>query len=1272
MEHTHIVTASDLADYANTKDSEAVIPELIWMLVKESAAGLTMCRIPYGDSINQPGWDGLVETEGGFRQFVPQEKSFWEIGTGGDPQGKATEDFTKRTRKMKPEERQEATYVFVTPHGSGSGGWDEPAQTKWINRRKKFKWGRIKILDGVQMADWLREFPAIGKWLFKRIGLVKAPSGFSTPAEHWENLQQLSQPNNDPPLPPKLFLSGREQACAQLLCLFRGETKQLLLVAENENEAEDFVAACLADLDADTRRLFSNRCIFVRDADAWHSMANLKSSHVLVAHPTLDLEDSGEQLHMAANKNGHGVVIPLSGSWATGSDKLIPLRSPSAAMIETTLTDCGYKHDRARELAAAGALNLGALKRYLRGLGELPPYATWESARLLAQAGLLGRWAGENPADKAAVEKLLGKSYGEWIETVRPETLRSDTPLTQRNENWKIISRSEAWSALGPRLCNDDLDRFQIAALDVLGEKDPSIELTAEERLTADLSGKVLKHSSLLRRGMADTLALLGSRPNALSSCSQGKARLVAILTVRQLLKDADWVRWASLNHQLPLLAEAAPEEFLDAVEHALLQPTESPFRSVFSKEEPGVMGWNYMTGLLWGLETLAWHPDHLARVTLLLGELAGIDPGGNWANRPANSLATIFLPWFPQTCADIPKRKSAVEALLREQPAVGWKLVLSLLPSMHSSSMGSRKPTWRDFIPRNWTEGATHQDRRQQVLAYADLAASSAAADLSKLAELIERLPDVPNPAHSRILEHLATNAVLGLSESDRLPLWEALVDLASRHRFFGDAKWAIGIEGIGRLEEAAAKLAPKSANLLYRRLFSNRDSKLFDGKHGEVDYNEQERKLELRRQAAVLEILKLNHLTGVLEFTKHVASPEKVGLALGCVAPGSVDAVLLPKHLGTEEKPLAAFVAGFVWGRLGTNKWSWVDALPIDSWPSEQKAAFLVLLPFVKDTWQRAAQLLGADEGAYWKKANVNPWGADESLLNAVQKLLDHGRPLESVRCFSRLLFNKVSFPPELAVRALMDSLKTADRFHALDQYETGELIKWLQDNPATDPNALFQIEWSFLQLLDRHSGGSPKTLERRLATSPSFFCEVIRTVFRSDKDERKNGKPTERERNIATNAYRLLREWQTAPGFTAENSFDGSAFEKWLDEVEKISADSGHLRIAMNQIGQVLPHAPADADGLWIHHSVAEALNAKDASEMRSGFTCELMNMRGVFTFTGGKEEREIAARYRNKSEALEQRGYARFATAMRELAEHYEHDAEREAARDPFED
>jgi hypothetical protein len=84
------------------------------------------------------------------------------------------------------------------------------------------------------------------------------------------------------------------------------------------------------------------------------------------------------------------------------------------------------------------------------------------------------------------------------------------------------------------------------------------------------------------------------------------------------------------------------------------------------------------------------------------------------------------------------------------------------------------------------------------------------------------------------------------------------------------------------------------------------------------------------------------------------------------------------------------------------------------------------------------------------------------------------------------------------------------------------------------------------------------------------------------------------------------------------------------------------------------------------------MAEALNAKDADVVRSGFTCELFNMRGVHGFSAGKEELEIAARYHKQADALEEKGYHRFATAIRELAKSYERDAERESKRDPFED
>ncbi len=1167
MEHTQIVTAAELENYANTKESEGVVPELIWMLVKQSCTDLTTCRIPYGDAVNQPGWDGLVETRNGFRQFVPRGKSFWEIGTGGSPQGKATDDFKKRTETTKPENRKEAAYVFVTPRGAGAGGWNEPAQAKWLDDRKDSGWGRIKILDGVQIADWLREYPAIGRWLFKRMGLVKSTSGFSTPTEHWENLQQLSQPNNDPPIPPKLFMVGRDQARTELLRLFRGETKLLALLTESENDAEDFVAACLAELDAETRRSFSNKCLFVSDAEAWHSMASLRSAHILVAHPKLDLEQSGEQLHMLANKERHGVVIPVSGAWAGGSETLIPLRSPSASMIEATLNKCGYKDDRARALAAAGALNLGALKRHLRGLGGLPPYASWESARLLAQACLAGRWFGENASDKSAMETLLGKSYGEWIETVRPETLRSDTPLTQRNENWKVISRSEAWLALSPRIVNDDLDRFQKAAILVLGERDPKLDLPPEDRFAASFHGKILRHSGSIRRGFAETLALLGSRPQALSSCSQGKAEFVALLTVRALLKDADWIMWASLAGYLPMLAESAPDEFLDAVEVALLDPADSPFNAVFGQERPGVMGWNYTSGLLWALETLAWHADYLQRVAFLLGELAAIDPGGNWTNRPANSLTDIFLPWHPQTCAPIAKRKSSVELLLKEQPAVGWKLLMSLLPQRHAVTSGCRKPAWRQFIPAGWSDEVTDDDYWEQVMVYAGLAVGVAKVDLLKLAELIDRLPDLPNQARSRVLDHFGSEAISALPESSRLPIWEALVDLAGKHRKFPDAQWAMPPEVITRVEEVAAMLAPRSAGLLHRRLFSDRDIDLFEERG---NYEEQRKNLNLRRQSAVQEILDASHLEGLLDFARQVTNPGTVGLAFGQIDWGSADAALLPDYLDKEDKVLRDFVANFVWGRFWTKSWQWVDGAFTEKWATEQKATFFTFLPFGHETWRRAEAMLGRDAAAYWKKVNVQPYGPQPHLLEAVEKLLQHERPRAALACLNNLVHEKADFPPTLAVQALMDSLKTPEPPRGLDQHNLGEIIKWLQANPATNPDALFKIEWGYLPLLDDNYGGTPKTLEGRLAADPGFFCEALAIVFRSDKDEKNDRQSSDAEKRIAQNAYRLLRGWRTVPGMNPDGAFDGVAFGRWLEEVSRRTKESGHYRIAMNQIG------------------------------------------------------------------------------------------------------
>lgn len=1271
MEHTHIVQAGDLDRYAPTRDSQAVIPELVYLLIKQSCSDLVVCRIPYGDAVNQPGWDGMVETNEAFLEFVPKGKSYWEIGTGADPQSKATDDFKKRTNEITDENRAESSFVFVTPRSSGAGGWNEPEQTKWLERRRDKGWKLIRVIDGVKLADWLREYPAIGKWMAKKLNLTANLGGLSTATEHWNDL--ISEcAAGDPPIPPKLFTIGRAGACDALQALFEGKTQVLMLFAESPQDVADFVSAFLAELAPDTAQSFINRCLYINDEQAWRSIVETRSPHVLVANPRLGLEsEEGAALQTIARRKGHAVVVPLCGAWSGNSPEILKLRSPSQSQIESVLRESGYTEIRAKELGRVGGDRISALRRHLRGYGTLPPYATWDNATLIAQAGLVGNWDGSNPADRCALETLLGKGYGEWIETLRSDTLRSDTPLIQHDEKWRIVARGEAWSSLGSRITDDDLNRFQNMAVSVLGERDPKFDLPKEERYAASIHGKVLSHSNLIRRGIAETLALIGSRPKELSSCSEGKAEITSVLVVRSLLNEASWDRWASLDSIMPLLAEAAPDEFLDAVETVLVDLDKAPFHKIFEEEGGNVMGGsNYMCGLLWALETLAWSPEFLSRVSVVLADIASIDPGGKWSNRPSNSLADIFLPWHVQTTASFDKRKAAVEAVLREQPVVGWQLLLGLLPHNHGFTSGCHRPVWRTLIPRDWKDGVLRAEYWEQITAYTDLAVDLARSDSGKLCELIKRLSDLPKKAVESLLDHLMTNEVATLPEADRLPLWENLDELVRRHRKFSDAGWALPEDEVNKIAQTAQALAPKSPEFIYHHLFSGRDFDLFDEKG---NYDEQRRRLDESRQVAITEIIGDGSIDLALKFAAKVAAPYEVGQALGAIATNEIEEAILLPLLDSEDETLVRVVAGFIWARFWELKTDWVDAVLDRGWPPEQKAKFLTLLPFEENIWERAAKhLKGDQESLYWKNARVNPYGPDRDLTIAIEKLLEYGREGAAVMCAARTAECESQFDEALATRALLAVLGSEHGIQELDNYQTVELIKHLQKSETADKNALFQIEWNFLPWLDRFSSGSPITLEKRLASDPAFFAEAVGIVFRSNNVSGDDyEEPDEQKKQLATNAYKLLTEWKRCPGTQDDGSFSAEAFNAWLNEARRMTEESGHAEVAQIQIGHVLTCAPQDPDGMWIHKAVAEALNFRDTAEMRSGFTTQLFNDRGVHGFTHGQGERKLAIQNREKAEALDSKGYTRFATAMREFAEQYERQAEREANRDPFE-
>ncbi|MCS7009749.1 MAG: hypothetical protein NZL98_00055 [Anaerolineales bacterium] len=842
---------------------------------------------------------------------------------------------------------------------------------------------------------------------------------------------------------------------------------------------------------------------------------------------------------------------------------------------------------------------------------------------------------------------------------MRDIALRPSPPLTHQDGIWKFLPRYEGWYALGPRLFDEHLEQFKTVAVSVLQEPDPQFELPPDERYMASIYGKVLKHSCPLRNGLAESLALLGSHPQALTSCSSGKAEETAVLAVREILSDADWVRWASLNDLLPLLAEAAPSEFLDAVESAL-QKDPCPFDELFAQETGGITGRTYMCGLLWALETLAWDADHLCRVVICLGQLAARDPGGRWANRPANSLTTILLPWLPQTCAPIPKRVAAIKALLAELPDVGWKLLVSLLPHIDPVSLGTRRPAWRATIPDDWQQGVTGSEYWEQVSAYAEFTTNEAKKDVTKLTELIGHLGTLPQSAHDHLLEYLDSDTVLAYPEGDRLRLWNKLVDLVTKHKKFADATWAMEPEQVSKIAALTKKLAPNAPFLRHQRLFSEYDFDLYEDKGS---YEEQWKGLEVRRQKAVEEVAADGGIAAVIAFAKAVQSPWRVGIAFGAIASPDADVEILPDLLESDQESLVQLAGGFVVGRFWNRSWPWVDSIETSRWTPEQIGRFLTFLPFTSDTWQRAEHLLGGDQAAYWRQTTANAYEAKGDISHAVDQLLHYGRPYAALHCLYRMLHDRQPFDTERAVKVLLEALKSSEGTEARNSYETVEIIKWLQNDPTTNQEDLFRVEWVYLPLLDGHHGAFPKLLWQRLANDPQFFCEVIRLVFRSKHEKSRTEEVTEQDKNIATHAYRLLSGWRIPPGPLKDKSYDGEAFKEWLEVVKEECAKTGHLEIAMEVVGQVLIHVPADPDGLWIHRSAAEVLNGKEAENMRNGFRTALYNSRSAHWIDPtGKPEKELAAKYRACADAVEENGYSRLAVTLRELADTYEREAE----------
>jgi len=737
-----------------------------------------------------------------------------------------------------------------------------------------------------------------------------------------------------------------------------------------------------------------------------------------------------------------------------------------------------------------------------------------------------------------------------------------------------------------------------------------------------------------------------------------------------------DWRKWASLSDVLPTLAEAAPEAFLDAVED-VVQEDASVFAELFGAE--ALMGGSPHTGLLWALEALAWKPGYLTQVTVLLGQLAAVDPGGRLRNRPQESLRDIFLPWLPHTVASLEERTDAIDVLAKRQPDVAWKLVLSLLPLVSDSSFGTREPEWQNWAD-DWTKGVTRQEFSQCVRALGDRLVGMAGADATRWCALLEKLGALPPACWKAAIRRLGE--VAGhMAVEDQAAVWEALRGVLHSHRRYADAVWALPAEAVDKLERVYEQLRPGDLLQQSGWLFSGRPE-FPDG--GDRDWHAEQEMLERARAAAINKIAEEGGADRLVIFAESVELPHQLGVCAGRVGLArDVQDELVARGLGAEDHARRQLALGFVAARFEADGWVWVEgsaeSTAVKCWSASQRADFACGLPFEGRTWDLAASWGPEVEELYWRRVMAYVIRTPEEDGNrAIESLLAADRPNAALQLASSCVDHeerRTSLSPEVLVRVL-EAAASADPvsedppvlIHS-PEYHIGLILDALENSDDMDPARMAQLEWLYVRLL-ADGERQPKFLHAELSRNPEFFAKVFSLVYKRDNGEAEaTDGPAATAAARARAGYELLRSWSEIPGMTEDGAIDAAALAAWIERARVACTRISRLAMAEEEIGRMLAHSPVGSDQQWPHEAVRERIEEASSRNLEDGFSVEVMNSRGMHTKPldeGGVEERHLAKRYRGHAEALAAQ-YPRTAAVLRSIAESYESQARREDER-----
>jgi addiction module HigA family antidote len=1240
------IKARQIEDWASQIDARSLLPVFLRKLVHSTSNDLRQVDFPGYDNAQRKGPDGFVEA-GTATPWIPEGKSYWEFGTDQKPASKAETAYSDRLKSVDASERASSTFVFVTPRN-----W--PGKPAWEKRKKEAgDWKAVRALDASDLEQWLEQSVPAQIWLAEQLNLPVA--GCETLEQAWRRWRSASEPH----LTPEIF--------APAVAAHRGTIKTwldnpsdrpLVIAADSRDEALAFLA-CLFD-DEELCQFKELAAVFTSPA----TLRKLLESSVPFI-PVVHSEEAEREL-VGAFRRLHCIFFRPRNPVDTEAHVVLDLLSYDA--FEKALTAMGIEKGDFDRLARESGRSPTILRRRLSPNPAIksPAWAANDNtAKTLVPMALIGVWHAESEADREIVSYVADRKY----ETIEDDVARlhrfDDSPVWYAGLYRGVASKIDALFAIAKMVTPADLDRFFDAAEYVLSESDPALELPEEKRWAAALYGKKRDHSGALRKGVCETIIILSIHGNNLF---RGRLRndvegRVAIL-IRKLLKPLTLEKLLSHDHDLPHYAEAAPDEFLNVIEEDL--QSDAPVVFGLLKPVDGGSFWAspLRTGLLSALECLAWKPENLPRVSLILAQLSRPKIDDNWMNKPDASLRAIFRSWMPQTAASMEQRVKALEMIIARFPQVGWEICIDQIKPGSRFGHSSYRPRWRSDAS-GAGQVVTYKEMHDFNRKALDFLIAWPSHDEKTLGDLIESLQGMPDEDQTKVWD-LINEWCREADEAAKAALRERIRRFAftrSGHRNLGEASR-------DRAREVYDALQPQNPVIRHGWLFADHwvQESADEIEEEDFDYRKHDERIDRLRREAMIEIWTECGFEGVKELLMSSNAAGTVGrYAASCVT-GVELRVDLIRHclsLGEDLRSKAEWcLQGFLWAIEEDSRTGVLRAAP-ERLSAEDRTRLFVCAPFQASTW-RLLDSYGEDIRAeYWN--NVFPsWGrhTPAELTELIDRLLEAKRPRAAFHAVHKGFKNIETTRLKRLLRDVATvNAEPAGQF-MLARYYISEALDSLHGRTGVTRDEMAQFEFLFIAALNDSKHGIPN-LESQIAESPGIYIQAVALAYkRSDEGEDPPEwriETPEQQSAVASAAHRLLDQIKKIPGTDEKGRIDATALVAWLAEVRRLCRDYARADIGDHCLGQLLARAPEGENGIWPCEAVCEAMEGIASPEIARGFYIGVRNSRGVHVRgEGGEQERELAAKYRAWAERLHF-NYPYVGGVLERIADSYERQA-----------